>query len=119
MTEHQAHDPNELLDELDAVIREHELLGLRMTALQARYQALQERADAGQFDKLDASGWVEVHGGVEVEYTARGVGDAVRNATWTTRYLRSARELAANVRVYPQAAERDKKGFETDQGWSR
>lgn len=119
MTEHQAHDPNDLLDELDAVIRENELLSLRMAALQARYEALQGQADAGRFDKLDASGWVEVHGSVEVEYTARGVRDAVRNTTWTTQYLRSARELAANVREYPQAPERDKKWFETGQGWSR
>lgn len=119
MTEHQAHDPIDLMDELDAVIRENELLIMRMSALQARYEALQGQADAGRFDKLDASGWVEVHGDIEVKYTARGLRDAVENSTWTTQYLRSARELAANVREYPQAAERDKKWFESDQGWSR
>ncbi|WP_406272501.1 hypothetical protein OH799_32890 [Nocardia sp. NBC_00881] len=96
------HNPADLLDELDAIIREQEFLQLRTTALQGRYKALESHAD--RYDKPGPQPWqCEELGSVNVKYTASGLGYAAGDMAGTLKHwLRHVRELAEKVREYPQ-----------------
>ncbi|WP_370011690.1 hypothetical protein [Nocardia cyriacigeorgica] len=99
------HDPVDLLDELGAVIRAHDLLRRRVLALQARYAALEPYAD--RFDKPGSRiEWIpEEFGRLNVEWAARYLGDAAKDMTDTVKYgLGPAREYADKIRIYPQPA---------------
>jgi hypothetical protein len=103
-TDEPLHDPVDLLDEADAIIREQELLRLRVIALQARYRALEVHAGSGRFDKLDESGWREEFGSVNVKFAAIRLGDAADDMSSTLQYhLLPVRELAEKVREYPRS----------------
>lgn len=98
------HDPADLLDEVDAIIREQELLRLRAIALQARYRALMVHAESGRFDKLDESGWREEIGSVNVKFAAIRLGDAADDMSSTLQYhLLPVRELAVKVQAFPRS----------------
>lgn len=100
------HDPVELLDELDSIIREQELLRQRTIALQARYKALEPFA--ARFNKPGKrEGFSEEFGSINVKFSAKSLGYAVRDMAGTLQYgLLPARELAEKIREYPQP-ERD------------
>ncbi|WP_040703981.1 hypothetical protein [Nocardia takedensis] len=105
------HDPVDLFDELDSIVRAQELLRQRMVALQAKYRALQPYAEAGRFDKLDANGWPTEFGAVNVEHTAIGLGDAARLAGGVYDYgLRRTCDLAEKVREYPRRPQHSERG---------
>ncbi|MFI2473887.1 hypothetical protein [Nocardia xishanensis] len=98
------HDPVELSDELDDIIRVQEMLRQRTIALQARYQALQSFADEGRYDKPGKYEYLpEEFGKVNVNATANRLGyvhETYMEAPLT--FLRSARESALKVREYPR-----------------
>ncbi|MGY1871988.1 hypothetical protein [Nocardia gipuzkoensis] len=98
------HDPVDLLDELDAIIREQELLRQRSVALQARYRALEPIADRYNKPGPESRPWdTEEFGSVNVKWTAKNLDTAVEGmASVSQRWLWAARELAAKVREYPQ-----------------
>ncbi|MFF0529559.1 hypothetical protein ACFYT3_14315 [Nocardia amikacinitolerans] len=98
------HDPVELSDELDDVIRAQEMLRQRTIALQARYRALQPLAESGRYDKPGEHAYAtEEFGSVNVEGTARRLETAVRDMDSALKYwLTGARELAVKVREYPR-----------------
>ncbi|MGW4365432.1 hypothetical protein ACWEKT_07280 [Nocardia takedensis] len=105
------HDPVDLFDELDSIVRAQELLRQRMVALQAKYRALQPYAEAGRFDKLDAGGWPTEFGVVNVEYTADGLGEAARLARGVYDYsLKRTHRLAEKVREYPRPPQHSERG---------
>jgi hypothetical protein len=97
------HDPADLLDELDAVIRAQELLQQRVIALQALYRALESHAESGRFDKLGPDGRIEIFGTVNVGSTVSRL-EAVTNPYMDAPldFLRLAREVAVEVREYPR-----------------
>ncbi|WP_327114160.1 hypothetical protein OHB12_33670 [Nocardia sp. NBC_01730] len=101
-TSEPLHDPADLLDELDAIIRERELLRQRTVVLQARYRALEAHAD--RYDKPGPTEWCpEEFGSVNIEGTVKRLGYAAEDmAAVSARWLGSARELAEKVREYPQ-----------------
>lgn len=103
------HDPADLLDELDAIIREQESLRHRTIALAATYRSLE--AHAARFDKPGRTGWLpEEYGHLNVEFTAERLGDAVRYMAHVPTYgLYPAREHAVKVREYPRP-EREQAG---------
>ncbi|MET7770177.1 hypothetical protein [Nocardia sp. NPDC005366] len=113
-------DPAGLLDELDAITAAQELLRQRTIALQARYAALQTHADVGRFDSLGENGWsVEEHGSVNVEYTVKYLKWAAQDAGRVGDSLHSARELAVQVREYPQPRRGRAEITRVDRGRSR
>lgn len=93
------HDPSDLLDELDSIIRAQEMLRHRTTALQARYAALESFAE--QFDNLGGVGRAEF-GHINVEFTAKNLDEAAARQDYAKDWLSHARELAVKVREYPQ-----------------
>ncbi|MFD6102647.1 hypothetical protein ACFWFQ_08265 [Nocardia salmonicida] len=97
------HDPIDLLDELDSIIRAQEVLRHRTIALQARYAALEPHAD--RFDQR-VEGWhLAEHGSINVKHSAVRLGDAARDMAMTSKYgLHPARKLAVKVREYPEQA---------------
>ncbi|WP_329405959.1 hypothetical protein OG563_30470 [Nocardia vinacea] len=113
------HDPAELLDELDSIIREQELLRLRTIALQARYKALESHAD--RFDKPGKHEWLpEEYGRINVEYSARFLLHAAGDMAGTAKYgLVPARELAEKIREYPQPEREQADRPPVDRGRSR
>ncbi|WP_174188474.1 hypothetical protein [Nocardia barduliensis] len=113
------HDPADLLDELDAVIRAQELLQQRTVALQARYQALEAHAE--RYDKPGDQPWsYDEYGEVNVKYTAKRLGYAANDMAGTVKYtLRPARELAAKVREYPQPEREQADRSRVERGRSR
>ncbi|MBF6296809.1 hypothetical protein IU459_04525 [Nocardia amamiensis] len=113
------HDPADLLDELDAVIREQELLRLRAIALQARYRALEPFA--GRYDKPGNTPWAcDEYGELNVKYTAEGLGSAADDMARTLKYgLRYVRGLAAKVREYPQPEREQVDRSRVERGRSR
>lgn len=98
------HDPVELSDELDDIIRVQEMLRQRTAALQARYRALQSHADQGRYDKPGKYEYLpEEFGKVNVNSTANRLGyvhETYMEAPLA--FLRSARESAVKVREYPR-----------------
>ncbi|MFI6364169.1 hypothetical protein ACIBG0_15615 [Nocardia sp. NPDC050630] len=121
MSVNESFHPLELLDELDAVIREQELLQLRTIALRARYRALEPYADLFNKPGPDGKPWsCEEYGSVNVKYTAAWLGDAARDMARTLKYhLRPARELAAKIREYPQPECEQADRPQVDRGRSR
>ncbi|MEV0769942.1 hypothetical protein [Nocardia salmonicida] len=100
-------DPDDLLDELDSIIREQAILEARTTALRARYAALKPFADRYNEPGDGPYSFPKEHGSINVEYAAKYLGDASRHMESTaTHGLNPARELAAKVREYP-APERE------------
>lgn len=104
------HDPADLLDELDAIIREQESLRHRTVALAAKYRSLGVHAD--RFDKPGPTEWSmpETFGRVNVETTAGRLGyvhETYMDAPLDFLYL--ARESACKVREYPRP-EREQAG---------
>ncbi|MBF6298479.1 hypothetical protein IU459_13115 [Nocardia amamiensis] len=96
------HDPADLLDELDAIIREQELLRQRTVALQARYRALEAHAD--RYDKPGPYEWLpEEFGSVNVEAVVQRLDCAADSMYYPAKWFVSARECAAKVREYPQS----------------
>lgn len=102
--EPEFNDPGELLDEMDALLREQELLRRRMVTLGARYRALQGEAETGRFDKpgRDAAHLCEEYGSLNVKWAAQELGRAATYAENTLGYLRHASADAVKVREYPQ-----------------
>ncbi|MBH0777271.1 hypothetical protein [Nocardia bovistercoris] len=97
------HDPVELLGELNAVIREQELLRQRMVALQAKYRSLESFAEAGGFDKPGRYEFLpEEFGRVNLDAATARLDDAADAMSGPERWLRLAREYAAKVREYPR-----------------
>lgn len=97
------HDPADLLDELDAVIREQTLLRLRTMALQARYRALEAHAD--RYDKPGPSGktWdAEEFGSVNIRSVVDRLGYAAKEMRWPVEWAAMGREPAEKIREYPQ-----------------
>ncbi|WP_280367245.1 hypothetical protein [Nocardia wallacei] len=103
------HDPADLLDELDAIIREQESLRHRAIALAAKYRSLETHAD--RFNKPGKyEGLPEEYGEINVDHTAIRLGDAAKDMACTVRFvLYPARDLAVKVREYPQS-EREQAG---------
>ncbi|WP_028477338.1 hypothetical protein [Nocardia sp. CNY236] len=96
------HDPVELLDELDSIVRAQELLRQRVSALLACYRALGPHAEAGLFDRLDEYGWRDVFGSLNVEATVDRLGAAVDYMRYSVEWLAAARGLAVQIREYPR-----------------
>ncbi|MGY5308192.1 hypothetical protein [Nocardia gipuzkoensis] len=95
------HDPADLFDELDAVIRAQELLWQRTVVLQARYRALEAHADL--YDKPGPNEWLpEEFGSVNVEAVVQRLDCAADSMNYPATWFVSAREYAAKVREYPQ-----------------
>ena len=96
------HDPIDLLDELDSIIRAQNMLRHRTIALQARYATLQPHAD--RFDQQDpASDYRRLQiGAVNVESAALRLGYAAESDNGMA-WLAIARESAAKIREYPQS----------------
>ncbi|MFD0362741.1 hypothetical protein ACFQZZ_14955 [Nocardia sp. GCM10030253] len=111
-TNEPPHDPADLLDELDAIIREQELLQARTTALQARYKSLEAQAD--RYDK-----GYEEFGSVNVKWTANNVGAAARGMTAPLTWSQAARGLAEKIREYPQRERELSDRSQVDRGRSR
>ncbi|WP_253781549.1 hypothetical protein [Nocardia amikacinitolerans] len=99
------HDPVELSDELDDIIRAQEMLRQRTIVLQARYQALQAHADQGRYDKPGKYEYSspEEFGRVNVKSTASRL-ECVHETYMEAplSFLRLARESAVKVREYPR-----------------
>ena len=94
------HDPIDLLDELDSIIRAQEMLRHRTIALQARYAALQPHAD--RFDNYPAQ--LPTFGRVNIESAGDRLGYAARDVELGVgMWLAAARESAVKVREYPQS----------------
>ncbi|MBF6134990.1 hypothetical protein IU501_18515 [Nocardia otitidiscaviarum] len=111
------HDPADLLDELDAMIREQESLRQRAIALQARYRALEAHAD--QFDKPGPNPWLpEEFGSVNVEAAVQRLDCAADSMYYPAKWFVSAREYAAKVREYPQPERVQADRPEVDRGRS-
>ncbi|WP_410875277.1 hypothetical protein [Nocardia sp. A7] len=102
-------DPEDLLDELDSIIREQSMLEARTTALRARYAALEPFAD--RYNEPSGNPFiVKEHGCINVEYAAKYLDDASQHMQLTTKHgLKPARRLAEKVREYP-APEREQVG---------
>lgn len=113
------HDPADLLDELDAIIREQELLRQRTIALQARYRALEPHAD--RYNKPGNTSWgCDEYGEINVKYTAERLGYAVKDMAGAVKYgLGPARELAVKVREYPEPQREQVGRPQVDRGRSR
>ncbi|WP_068060362.1 hypothetical protein [Nocardia xishanensis] len=112
------HDPVELSDELDDIIRAQEMLRQRTIALQARYQALQSLADEGRYDKPGKYEYSspEEFGSVNVNSTATRLGyvhETYMDAPLS--FLRAARESAVKVREYPRPEREQDELSATDQ----
>ncbi|MFF2082853.1 hypothetical protein ACFVVM_03720 [Nocardia sp. NPDC058176] len=107
-TEHgqePVHDPIDLLDELDSIIRAQEVLRQRTIALQARYAALEPVADRFYQPNPNPrlSDFPQEYGSINVAHTAERLGHAAHDMGLTTKYaLSPAREVAEKVREYPQ-----------------
>ncbi|WP_433629094.1 hypothetical protein [Nocardia sp. CA-120079] len=121
MSVNESFHPLELLDELDAIVREQELLRLRTIALQARYRALGPHADLFNKPGSDGKPWsCEEYGRVNVKYTAQHLGSAAHDMAATLKYgLHSAHELAEKVREYPQPEREQADRPLVDRGRSR
>ncbi|MGK8559568.1 hypothetical protein [Nocardia gipuzkoensis] len=113
------HDPTDLLDELDAVIREQELLRQRAIALQARYRALEPHAD--RYDKPGPYEWMpEEFGSVNIEAVVQRLDCAADSVMYyPAKWFVSARAHAAKVREYPQPEREQVDRPEVDRGRSR
>ncbi|MGV9676364.1 hypothetical protein ACWDSJ_13875 [Nocardia sp. NPDC003482] len=95
------HDPADLLDELDAIIREQELLRQRAIALAARYRALKPHGE--RFDKPGpVVGVPEEFGRVNVDFAAQDVQEAAKEMVYVSRWFGLAHNYAALVREYPR-----------------
>ncbi|MFD0362668.1 hypothetical protein ACFQZZ_14585 [Nocardia sp. GCM10030253] len=116
-TNEPLHDPADLLDELDAIMREQELLQARTTALQARYKSLENHAD--RYDKRTSLGvGYEEFGSVNIKSTVDRLGHAAREMKTPLVWAVMAREDAEKLREYPRP-ERDLfDRSQVDQGWS-
>ncbi|WP_328435510.1 hypothetical protein [Nocardia puris] len=98
------HDPVELNDELDDIIRAQEMLRLRMVALQARYRALQSAANEGRYDKPSGYKFLpDEFGEVNVESTTNRLDTAAGWTQTVSGWLELARASAVKVREYPPA----------------
>ncbi|MFD4432890.1 hypothetical protein [Nocardia sp. NPDC058497] len=99
-------DPVDMHDELDSIIRQHEILRRRMAALSARYAALEPYAD--RFDEPHPeSPWLSrTYGSVNVESAKDRLEYAARACKSVSEWLSIANESAAKIREYPQP-ERD------------
>ncbi|MEV0294214.1 hypothetical protein [Nocardia sp. NPDC050710] len=112
------HDPAELLDELDSIIREQELLRQRTIALQARYRELEPHAD--RFDKPGPQGWSrEEFGSVNVDSTVTRLGYAASEMEHPLKWAAMARRDAAKLREYPQPQRDQVEVARVDRGRSR
>ncbi|MFC8046536.1 hypothetical protein [Nocardia sp. NPDC057353] len=101
--EPEFHDPGELLDELDALLREQMLLQRRMEMLAARYRAVEGPAKDGRFDKPGKDRFErEEYGTLNVRWAAEDLTLATGYAEYGVRYLGRARASAVKVREYPQ-----------------
>jgi hypothetical protein len=101
------HDPIDLLDELDSIIRAQEVLRHRTIALQARYAALEPHADRFDQPNLNPNlkDFPREYGSINVSHTAMRLGDAANDMAMTSKYgLHPARKLAVKVREYPNQA---------------
>ncbi|WP_328711634.1 hypothetical protein [Nocardia salmonicida] len=101
------HDPSDLLDELDSIIRAQDMLRHRTIALQARYAALQPHADRYDQPHIDPNlkGFPREYGSINVSHTAIRLGDAAKDMAMTSKYgLHPGRKLAVKVREYPNHA---------------
>ncbi|WP_328410960.1 hypothetical protein [Nocardia sp. NBC_00403] len=94
------HDPADLLDELDAIIREQQLLQARTIALQARYKSLEAYAD--RYDKPGPSWAHREFGSVNVKSTVDRLRYAARDMKWPVEWAVMAREEAEKLQEYPQ-----------------
>lgn len=111
-TNEPQHDPADLLDELDAIMREQELLQARTIALQARYKSLEAHAD--RYDK-----GYEEFGSVNVKWTVNNLGAAAREMAAPVVWATMARELAVKVQEYPQPEREQPDRPHVDRGRSR
>ncbi|MGW1741332.1 hypothetical protein ACWCPQ_21305 [Nocardia sp. NPDC001965] len=95
-------DPADLLDELDSIIREQQLLRLRVEALQARYRELEPYAE--RFDKPGLNEWStpETFGSVNIESAVNRLDAVVREMAWSQKWLQMTATVAAKVQEYPR-----------------
>ncbi|WP_067652933.1 hypothetical protein [Nocardia harenae] len=101
--EPEFNDPVELLDELDAVLREQELLKRRVEALGARYGALQGPAEAGRFDQWsEDKAFPEEYGSVNVKAAQQRLKYAAGSMSGPLEWVRLARDCAELVQECPQ-----------------
>lgn len=118
-TKEPQHDPADLLDELDSILREQELLRQRTLALAARYRSLEAHASRfdkpGKYERLPAE-----YGHINVEYAAIRLVDSTRDMSGAVTYhLLPARELAEKVREYPRPERESAEPPRVDRGRSR
>lgn len=115
------HDPVELSDELDDIIRVQEMLRQRTAALQARYRALQSHADEGRYDKPGEYEYSspEEFGRVNVSSTVSRL-ECVHETYMEAplAFLRLARASAVKVREYPRTEREQDELSDVDTGWS-
>jgi len=103
------HDPDDLLDELDAIIRDRDLLHRRMLALAAKYRAIQP------WSELWSREGVPVGDGFEgYEFGDMHIGNTVQNLRsaasmlaegYAAKQMGETRATAARVRVYEPLTE--------------
>ncbi|MEV6659476.1 hypothetical protein [Nocardia fluminea] len=96
------YDPEDLLDELDSIIRDQAMLDGRTAALRARYAALEAFGERYDEPGDGPYSFPKEYGRVNIEFAAKYLDDASRQMQGVATYgLNPARELAAKVREYP------------------
>lgn len=98
------HDPADLLDEIDALVRDQEMLRQRALTLAAKYRAIEPWADLWSRDGVQTDEGSEgyVHGDLNINRTVGALSGTAQFIEGAQGYLAEARGHAATVREYDE-----------------